>query len=417
MNEQDKCRWFDSSLNAYLDGELDREARDKMNEHARGCPECGQKMETMTRLLTMCAELDEGLSVPLEAQAAWRKAIRSEGEGRRKMRRVSAWTRSAGWIAAALTLLVVSTAVLNPISGMPPVEYSTRTAGAPVESYSVGFAPEYEALEESAAAPDSLAIAKDGPLDDGADAVLTNQQQADNADTGRAPVVVRSASRSIETTAYDTDSQMVDNLVDEYAGYYESDSQSGSPIEPGQSIGRERDMSIRVPSAQVDEFLTGLDVVGSIVYKNQSAQDVSDQYYDAAARLNALKAQREQIERLMETATDLTGIVELSDRFYDLQAEIDAMEGRIRDWNSKADYAQVSVRMTEVAVRTQVLPVGDSLIERIRTGFFDSVNWLSGFLQDMAVVLAALAPVLVVLLPLIVLILVVVKVVRVKKRR
>jgi len=73
--------------------------------------------------------------------------------------------------------------------------------------------------------------------------------------------------------------------------------------------------------------------------------------------------------------------------------------------------------MTEVAVRDQVQPVGDSLIERIRTGFFDSVNWLSGFLQDMAVVLAALAPILVILLPLIVLIVVIVKVVRAKKRR
>jgi hypothetical protein len=417
MNEQDKCRWFDSNLNAYLDGELDREAREKMNEHARNCSECGQKLETMTRLLTMCAELDEGLSVPLEAQAAWRKAIRSEAESRRKTRRVSAWTRSAGWIAAALTLLVASTAALRPVSWTPPVEYSTRVAAAPAEMRSLtGVMPEYGSLEDSATSPDALALAKDGPLEGGADSVLTNKQ-ASTTETGRAPVVVRSASRTIETTAYDTDSQMIDNLVDEYAGYYESDSQSGSPIEPGQSVGRERDMSIRVPSAQLDEFLTGLDVIGNIVFKNQSAQDVSDQYYDTTARLNALKAQREQIERLMETTTDLPGIVELSDRLYDLQAEIDTMEGRIRGWDSKANYAQVSVRMTEVAVRDQVQPVGDSLIERIRTGFFDSVNWLSGFLQDMAVVLAALAPILVILLPLIVLIVVIVKVVRAKKRR
>jgi len=61
--------------------------------------------------------------------------------------------------------------------------------------------------------------------------------------------------------------------------------------------------------------------------------------------------------------------------------------------------------------------VGDSLIERIRTGFFDSVNWLSGFLQDMAVTLAALAPILVILIPVVVLIIVIVKVVRKRKRR
>jgi hypothetical protein len=93
------------------------------------------------------------------------------------------------------------------------------------------------------------------------------------------------------------------------------------------------------------------------------------------------------------------------------------MEGRIRGWDSKAANSLVTVSMTEVPMRDQMQPLGNSLAERIRTGFFDSVNWLSGFLQDMAVMLAAFAPVLVVLIPLIVLILVIVKVVRARKRR
>jgi hypothetical protein len=167
----------------------------------------------------------------------------------------------------------------------------------------------------------------------------------------------------------------------------------------------------------LDEFLTGLDVIGSLVYKSENAEDVSFQYYDSTARLDALKLQREQINKLLTSATDLTAVVELQDKFYDLQAEIDSLEGRIRGWDSKADYSQVTVHMAEVPVRDQVQPVGDSLIERIRTGFFDSVNWLSGFLQDMAVVLAAFAPILVVLIPLIVLVVVIVRVVRARKRR
>jgi hypothetical protein len=119
----------------------------------------------------------------------------------------------------------------------------------------------------------------------------------------------------------------------------------------------------------------------------------------------------------MTSATNLTDIADLSDRFYDLQAEIDSLEGDIRGWNSKADDSLVTVSMTEVPVRDQLQPVGNTLGERIRTGFFDSVNWLSGFLQDMAVTLAAFAPVLVVLIPLAVLILVIVKVVRARKRK
>jgi hypothetical protein len=263
---------------------------------------------------------------------------------------------------------------------------------------------------ESPAGDNTLSLKTDGSMD-------LDQQVIDDSAAQRAKVVLRSASRSIETTAYETDSQSVDNLVGEYEGYYESDSQSGQPLQPGGSAGRQRDMVIRVPSAQLDEFLTGLDVIGNAVYKNQTAEDVSSQYYDADVRLGALKTQRDQINKLMASATDLTAIADLSDRFYNLQAEIDSLEGRVRGWDSKADDSLVTVSMTEVPVRDQVQPVGNTLGERIRTGFFDSVNWLSGFLQDMAVTLAAFAPVLVVLIPLIVLILVIVKVVRARKRK
>ncbi len=415
MNEQEKCRWFDSNLNAYLDGELDRETRDRMNDHAKDCLVCGQKLETMTRLLTMCAEMDEGLTVPLEAQAAWRKAVRGDLENRKKARRVGAWTRGMGWIAAALTLLTVSTAMLRQGVTAPPAQYARMSAKAPVNAMYDASAPYGGVVEDRAEDSGMMSLTPDGAME--GTNTPADQQVITNSGASHTQVVLRSASYSMETTAYDTDSQNVDNLVAEYEGYYEADSQSGQPIKPGDTAGRQRDMTIRVPSAQLDEFLTSLDVIGNVVYKSKNAEDVSSQYFDASARLSALKTQRDQINKLMQTATDLTAVVELQDKFYDLQAEIDSLEGRIRGWDSQADYAQVSVHLAEVPVRDQVQPVGDSLIERIRTGFFDSVNWLSGFLQDMAVMLAAFAPVLIVLIPLIVLIVVIVRVVRARRRR
>ncbi len=250
-----------------------------------------------------------------------------------------------------------------------------------------------------------LSLRTDGEVD-------LDQRVADGSADQRAKVVIRSASRSIETTAFETDSQSVETSWTSTRATT-SRTPERPALEPGVGGGRQRDMVIRVPSAQLDEFLTSLDVIGSVVNKNETAEDVSGQYYDAAVRLDALKAQRDQISKLMTSATELSAIADLSDRFYDLQAEIDSLEGRIRGWDSKADDSQVSVSLTEVPVRDQMQPVGGStLADRVRTGFFDSVNWLGGFLQDMAVMLAALAPVLVVAIPLIVLILVIVKVFR-----
>lgn len=83
MTGQIDCKFFTEHLDSYLDSELDQATRQEMHRHAANCPSCGECLESMTRLLTMCAEMDEGLSVPLEAQAAWRQS----GAGRGRVQR------------------------------------------------------------------------------------------------------------------------------------------------------------------------------------------------------------------------------------------------------------------------------------------------------------------------------------------
>jgi hypothetical protein len=60
----------------------------------------------------------------------------------------------------------------------------------------------------------------------------------------------------------------------------------------------------------------------------------------------------------MQTATDLTAVVELQDKFYDLQADRFAGRPHPRGWDSQRYYAQVSVHLAEVAVRDQVAAGG-----------------------------------------------------------
>ena len=80
------------------------------------------------------------------------------------------------------------------------------------------------------------------------------------------------------------------------------------------------------------------------------------------------------------------------------------MEGQLKSWSGQAQRSTVYVTLREVEARDQVRSAGDGLGERVKTAFYDSLNWLNGFLQDAAVVLAIAAPVLVVLIPVLVVI-------------
>ena len=96
------CETFKQNIDAWLDGELSREIRQEMEKHADGCETCARLLDQAASLSLMCAEMNEGLSVPLPAQAAWRKAVREEAKARRKP--AGAWMHAAAGVAAALCL-------------------------------------------------------------------------------------------------------------------------------------------------------------------------------------------------------------------------------------------------------------------------------------------------------------------------
>ncbi|MEG0936068.1 MAG: DUF4349 domain-containing protein [Clostridia bacterium] len=433
MNKQVSCKFFQEHLNDYLDSEMDIETRQRMNAHATECPECGERLETMTRLLTMCAELDEGLTIPLDAQAAWRKAVREESTHQQApKRRGHGFTRALGAVAAAAVLLVGGTFAYR-MSGVSPIEQpaglaSYKSAPSAVRSYDsnsnegaarsrAGAMPIVS--EADGEMPKAAQLAPDAPQDaPGAPLVLgdtPDQAEVSTQEATRKPVVLKSAERKMETTGFEQSMVSVQNLVDEYQGYFEQSTVEGRPLEAGNAVGRTASMTVRVQEAQLDEFLASLDAVGTVTYKSESAEDISSQYYDVASRLAAYKAQQTRLGELVKSAANLEDMLLLEDKQTQVQQSIDELEGQMRGWDSLANDAPVYITLTEVAAGGQALVPGTTLEARMKTAFEQSVAWMKGFLQDAAVVLTMAAPALVIAIPLIIVICLIIA--GVKRRR
>ncbi|MEG0986806.1 MAG: DUF4349 domain-containing protein [Clostridia bacterium] len=433
MNKQVSCKFFQEHLNDYLDSEMDIETRQRMNAHATECPECGERLETMTRLLTMCAELDEGLTIPLDAQAAWRKAVREDSTHQQApKRRGHGFTRALGAVAAAAVLLVGGTFAYR-MSGVSPIEQpaglaSYKSAPSAVRSYDsnsnegaarsrAGAMPIVS--EADGEMPKAAQLAPDAPQDaPGAPLVLgdtPDQAEVSTQEATRKPVVLKSAERKMETTGFEQSMVSVQNLVDEYQGYFEQSTVEGRPLEAGNAVGRTASMTVRVQEAQLDEFLASLDAVGTVTYKSESAEDISSQYYDVASRLAAYKAQQTRLGELVKSAANLEDMLLLEDKQTQVQQSIDELEGQMRGWDSLANDAPVYITLTEVAAGGQALVPGTTLEARMKTAFEQSVAWMKGFLQDAAVVLTMAAPALVIAIPLIIVICLIIA--GVKRRR
>ena len=426
MNKPMSCQFFKDHLNDYLDSEMDMETRHRMDRHAQACPECGERLEVMTRLLTMCAELDEGITMPLEGQAAWRKAVREEA-AKQKPRRGRGFIRALGTVAAAAVLITAGTFAYR-ISGSLPLAQPNAApyAGNGMEADG-GFYYGEMADNQNAAGARMLSVEADGAYDSaeiaGAKATPTvvsdgaGGAQPESSAQSRSVVVLRSAQRELESAAFEKSLQSVQDLVSEYEGYFERSEVSGQPITAGTQYGRIADLTVRVPVAQLDDFLSSLDAAGKVTRKRESAEDISSRYYDSKTRLDSAKTQMERLNQLVTTAANLEDMLLLQSKIDETQQTIDSLEGDMRAWDSRASYSTVDVLLTEVAARDQVMPQATTLQERMKAAFYDSVNWLNGFWQDATVVLAMAAPLLVIILPVVVLILIIVASIRRHRRK
>ncbi len=439
MNSQVNCGFFKEHLDAYLDSALDQKTRGQMISHADQCPECGERLETMTRLLTMCAELDEGLQIPLNVQAAWRKAVREEAakapQTQKKKKSGGLVRRVAGWTAVAAAALVVGTFAYRvgslPVSRQAIVPQMTTGesdmgAGGGVMPRLGGLAPEAKIAAgnqniwvDSDGSFEPEAIAPEGAPDGFEDTTLSTQAvTASAADTEkREKIVLRSAQRGLESSAFDQTMQLIRDLVLDVDGWLERESIDGQALKPGQAQGRVAGMTARVPEASLDEFLASLDAAATISYQSESQDDISSSYYDVKMRLTSYRAQLERYNELVGTAAGLEDMLMLEGKIYETQLEIDRLEGQIAGWNSYARESTVYITLTEVAARDQVQDIGSTFEERVRVAFFDSLNWLNAFLQDAAVVLAMIAPALVVAVPVLIVLGVIISAIRRHRRR
>lgn len=103
------CEKLRTLLDAYIDGELPEEEARALIDHAKACESCGRELEAAEQLHNALAHMDEDISVPLEAQAAWRSAVRAEAR-RRGGRK---WLRVAYAAAAALVLVLGGSLMLK----------------------------------------------------------------------------------------------------------------------------------------------------------------------------------------------------------------------------------------------------------------------------------------------------------------
>ena len=280
---------------------------------------------------------------PAPAKPAPKKAIRFPG---RRVLEVAACAVLCGGIlyGAARVGSLPSVALFSGGSGADTA--AAYDAAPELATYSMADAGASTYRTESAANPSGSPLLTTGNLESGT---------ARTADSAK---IIYTADLSIETKDYDQSLQQLNETLDDADGYMESSSEYTDSTDNTRTLS----LTLRVPEEAYSAFLGAAEnVLGSVIRKSESADDVTTQYMDIEARLDSLTAQRSRLQELQASADNLTDLLQIESSLSDVQYQIESYQSQLDWYAQQVDYCTVNITLDEV----EILTTGTSFAARL----------------------------------------------------
>ncbi len=240
-------------------------------------------------------------------------------------------------------------------------------------------AVEYSAGDMAPAAPNGMdsSVAEGGGL-----------QSALQPQPGSDRKMVYTANIRLESKDFDAARGALLAAVDEFGAYIEYTDLNGSAADGDRWL----NYTVRVPVEHYTDFIAAAGEAGSVLDFNESADDITSNYIDVEARLDALKAQRDRLNELAAQAETTSDLIEIEAQLSEVQYQLESYTRQLRSMDDRVQYSTVDITLREVSTYT---PHNPTYLERVRSAFSDGWQFFIDLLQNLSVAVIYLLPTLV----------------------
>jgi len=145
------------------------------------------------------------------------------------------------------------------------------------------------------------------------------------------------------------------------------------------------DLTIRVPHQNFDALVNSFsDGVGSVLFKNISSDDVTEEYTDVSIKLANKKIYLEKYRDMLKSAKTTKDILEIQENIRELEDEIDVSEGRLRFIDDRVNYSTLNLILYKEKVRTSTtskIGFGSRFGDSVTEGWNSFVAFLLGVIS------------------------------------
>ena len=137
---------------------------------------------------------------------------------------------------------------------------------------------------------------------------------------------------------------------------------------------------LRIPERSYAQAMRGIAALGQVEARDESGQDVSQEFVDLEARARHLEAVERQLLGLLDEADTVASALAVQSELNNVQLELEQVRGRLRYLNDQVSFATISLAIHE---REAVLEDDDEpawgIVGAWRTaahGFVTVVGWI-----------------------------------------
>lgn len=140
-----------------------------------------------------------------------------------------------------------------------------------------------------------------------------------------------------------------------------------------------RNITVRIPSKNFDFFISEISKdITHFERKEVSSQDVTEQYIDLEARMNAKKNLEKRYLELLSKANKVSEILEIEKQLATIREEVEAKEGQLRYLKSQISMSTINIELftNNASESGATVSYGLKIWNAIKSGF----NGLSSFI-------------------------------------
>ncbi len=197
---------------------------------------------------------------------------------------------------------------------------------------------------------------------------LTNKTEADRK-------IIKNANLSIQTKDFNGFISALNKKIEFFKGYTDSYTENNYSSKNAEIV-------VRVPSENLEKFLTGIDEIGTVQSKQISKSDVTDSYVDIESRIKALEAEEKALLKILEKCKKVSETIEVQSRLSEVRAEYERYKSQKKSYDSQISYSTVTI---DVSQEERIINQDGSFIAQLKNTFSDSLYNIGSFFRNLAV--------------------------------